>query len=130
MPQLSKGGKWIFGWVVVNENRKIRIPPEAFSEYGFCSGEVVLFTHGSRTSGGFSLGRQTILLKNEKINIRSIAKGILEENMVIYLPPAIDAQPGERLLAVRGSRFALGFIQRGPIYTTALHHTDIEVFTS
>ena len=44
MPQLSKGGKWIFGWVVVDDTRKIRIPPEAFGEYGFRMGEGVLFT--------------------------------------------------------------------------------------
>ena len=35
MPQLVKGGKWVFGWIVVGRLKKIRIPPEAYNEYGF-----------------------------------------------------------------------------------------------
>ena len=37
-------------------------------------------------------------------------------------------QSGERLLAVCGSGFALGFLQRGPIYEEALKHHEIETF--
>ena len=35
MSQLGKGGKWVFGWVVVRAGKKITVPPEAYSEYGF-----------------------------------------------------------------------------------------------
>jgi hypothetical protein len=46
------------------------------------------------------------------------------------LPSALGFQPGERLLVVRGSGLALGFVPRGPIYEEALRHTEIEVFSA
>jgi hypothetical protein len=47
----------------------------------------------------------------------------------VPLPPEIPGRPGDRLLAVRGSRFALGLVARGPIYQEALNHPDkLEVF--
>ena len=44
------------------------------------------------------------------------------------LPPNSSVMPGERLLAVRGSGLALGFIQRRLIYEEALKHAEIEIF--
>jgi len=29
MPQLAKGGKWVFGWVVLGQNYELSIPPAA-----------------------------------------------------------------------------------------------------
>ena len=57
MPQLVKGGKWVFGWVIVGPNRELPIPPEAFQEYGFQPREKILFIRGSQTSGGFGISR-------------------------------------------------------------------------
>lgn len=130
MPQLNKGGKWVFGWVVVSKNHQIQIPQESYSEYGFQSGETVYFTRGSRRSGGFGVGRQDIFLRNERIRSRIILPEIMGENMRINIPPEINIRPGERLLAVRGSNYALGFLQFGPIYDEALNHSGIGVFVS
>ena len=58
MPQMNKGGKWVFGWCEVGSSGEIQIPPEAFAEYGFRAGEPILYLRGSRRSGGFSVGRQ------------------------------------------------------------------------
>jgi len=99
MPQLTKGGKWVFGWGIVGQEGEIRIPPEAYSECGFQPGEPVIFILGSQRSGGF--GVKTLAI-----------------------------QPGERLLVVRGSGLALGFLQQGPIYEEAQHHPQIEVFAA
>jgi len=58
MPQLVKGGKWVFGWTVVSSAGEVRIPPEAYAEYGFPSatgfqnGERLLVVRGS----GLALG--------------------------------------------------------------------------
>jgi len=79
MPQLVKGRKWGFGWVVVGQQGEVRIPPETYSE---------------------------------------------------YRPKTLAIQPGERLLAVRGSGLALGFLQQGPMYEEALLHPEIEVFSA
>ena len=57
MPQLVKGGKWVFGWVVIGPQREIPIPLEAYLEYGFQVGDEVVFLKGSRRSAGFSVGR-------------------------------------------------------------------------
>ena len=43
-------------------------------------------------------------------------------------PPEVDVKPGERLLAVRGSRYGLGFVARGPIYEEALKRHELECF--
>ncbi len=58
MPQLEKGGKWVFGWVMVWEQGEILIPPEACVEYGFEPGEALVLTRGSQPSGGFGPGKQ------------------------------------------------------------------------
>lgn len=129
MPQLTKGGKWVFGWSVVSQNREIRIPPDAYHEYGFQPGEMVLVFRGSRFSGGFSLGKLE-KLKNSLLLTRSIGQARIGTDGLAMLIPEIGVQPDERILAVRGSGLALGFIQYGPIYEEALKHPEIELFVA
>jgi len=128
MPQLAKGGKWVFGWVIVGKEREIHVPSEAWDEYGFQVRDEVLFTHGSRRSGGFGMGRQKVL-GSSPILSRVWAKGTITSQGTASLPLDIDVQPGERLLAARGSGLALGFLQRGPIYEEALKHPELEIFS-
>jgi len=40
----------------------------------------------------------------------------------------VGVKPGDRLLAVRGSRYGLGFVAQGPIYEEALKHPELAVF--
>jgi len=49
----------------------------------------------------------------------------LDRDGSVILPPGIEAKPGDRLLAVRGSRLALGFVARGPIYKEATKHPEL-----
>ncbi|MBN1311631.1 MAG: hypothetical protein JXB30_09445 [Anaerolineae bacterium] len=131
MPQLVKGGKWVFGWVVVGPHREIKIPPEAYTEYGFQAGEQVHLLPGSRRSGGFSVGRHEALAQAKiPFERRVLGQGVIGEDRQIELPPEVDVKPGDRLLAARGSGVALGFVQHGPIYEEALKHPEIEVFKS
>jgi len=132
MPQMSKGGKWVFGWCVVGKDQKILIPEEAFLEYGFQAGEPVVFLRGSYRSGGFSVGRLEKLVDGTANLLlrRSVGRGILLEGGIIVIPPGADVQPGDRLLAVRGSGYALLFIKYGQIYDEALRHSGIETFSS
>jgi len=53
MPGLVKGGKWVYGWVVIGPEGEITIPPEAWREFGFQAGGEAVFTPGSRRSGRF-----------------------------------------------------------------------------
>jgi hypothetical protein len=126
MPQLEKGGKWVFGWVVVRAGKKIAVPPEAYREYSFQAGGEIVFTRGSQRSGGFGIGRADkvpALLRK-----RVLAQGQMSKNGRVVLPSEVEVQTGDRLVAVRGSGLALGFLARGPIYQEALKHPELEVF--
>ena len=126
MPQLEKGGKWVFGWVVVRAGKKITVPPEAYREYGFRAGDEIVFTRGSRRSGGFGIGRADKL--PPLLKKRVLAQGRMGKRGQVVLPPEVEAQAGDRLVVVRGSGYALGFLAQGPIYAAALQHSELVVF--
>ena len=61
MPQMNKGGKYIFGKSLIRENGEIRLPPMAVNEYDIAAeGRVYLFT-GSKSTGGFCVTRRALL---------------------------------------------------------------------
>ncbi len=128
MPQLAKGGKWIFGWCSVGPARQIRIPPEAYTEYGFKPGENAIILRGSKRSGGISLGRAAVLA-GSILQSRCLGQTTMGAEGCFVLPIEIGILPGECLLVVRGSGLALGFLQCGPIYEEALKHPEIKRFT-
>jgi len=124
MPQIVKGGKWVFGWVVVDLTGRITVPPAAWSEYGFMVGEKAVFISGSRRSGGFGLSSLKLLVGFPG---RPIAESEFDAAGRVLAPAALELRPGDRLLAVRGSDRALGFPVWGPIIEEALKH-DLEVY--
>jgi hypothetical protein len=126
MPSLVKGGKWVYGWVVIGPQAEMTIPPEARREYGFRAGGEVLFLPGSRRSGGFGVSTSTQM--SVPLGERALGRGRIGEGRQVVVPPEADVRPGDRLLVVRGSRYALGFVVRGPIYEAALKHPELEVF--
>ncbi len=131
MPQLARGGKWVFGWGVVRPDRSILIPSEAWEEYAFQVGEEALFLRGSRTSGGFGLATPR-LIASAAIDLggerRMLGRGHIDTAGQVTLPEEIRLASGQRLLVVRGSGLALGFLQKGPIVEEARNHPEIEVF--
>jgi len=120
MPQLAKGGKWVFGWVIVDADRRIRVPQDAWTEYGFSAGQEALLIKGSTTSGGFGLGTEDLI--GETLKRRAFARTTFQRGRVVTIPREADIEPWQRLLTVRGSGRALGFIARGPIFELALKH--------
>jgi hypothetical protein len=129
MPQLVKGGKWVFGWVLVGPQGAVTIPPGAWDEYAFQTEDEVIFLPGSRRSGGFGLSTPRLLEQmGRPLQVRVLARGQIAENRQVIIPPTIGIRPGDRLLAVRGSGKALGFVATGPIYEEALRHPSLEVF--
>jgi hypothetical protein len=131
MPRLVKGAKWTFGWVVVGPEREIVIPPEAWDEYRFQAGDEAIFTPGSRKSGGFGISTSALMAEASGrmggAGLHVLGRGRFGAGQVT-VPPEVDVQPGDRLLAARGSGYGLGFIARGPIYEEALKHSGLEVF--
>ncbi|MDD3828168.1 MAG: hypothetical protein PHY79_19560 [Anaerolineae bacterium] len=129
MPQLAKGGKWIFGWVIVGQQGELTIPPQAWDEYRFQAGEEVSFLAGSRTSGGFGLSTPRLLAQAvAPLQTRALARGSIGPDGHLVIPAEVGVRPGDRLLVVRGSGRALGFMARGPIYDQALRHPELETF--
>lgn len=129
MPQLVKGGKWVFGWVIVGPRRELVIPPAAWDEYRFQVGDEVTFIPGSRRSGGFGLSHSRLLASMPgPLQMRVLARGHVVELGRVMVPAVVGVQPGDRLLVVRGSSQALGFVAHGPIYEEALKHPELACF--
>ena len=100
MPQLVKGGKWVFGWAVVRPDGSIPVPPEAWDEYGYQAGEQAIVIAGSRTSGGCSVATPRLMTKSTlwpNLERRSLGRGEIGEGRIIA-PPEAKLQPGDRLI--------------------------------
>jgi hypothetical protein len=153
MPQLVKGGKYVFGWSKVHPKGKIIIPPKALEEYAFQSGENVILISGSKTSGGFSI-TSTRLLEGSSLsaflgdlpqltdltmgegmtiehNKRYFSRIKMQEGFIAVSSTTLTIygiHSGNSLLSVRGSGLALGFLIKGPLYELAQKHQNIAVF--
>lgn len=58
MPQMNKGGKFIFGKSLIRKDLTIHIPTQAIREYNATTeGKIYLFT-GSKVTGGFCVTRK------------------------------------------------------------------------
>ena len=47
MPQIGKGGKYVFGWSLIQPSGKILIPKEAYDEYEFDDCQKIILLSGS-----------------------------------------------------------------------------------
>lgn len=154
MPQLVKGGKYAFSWSKVGKNGRIVIPNEAILEYNLKTNKNVILTPGSRRSGGFGLTNlgllknsplAVVLEKNPQLSEYQISEGKaleingktycwvkLQDDGSIIVPietlKRYGVNPGDCLLAVRGSNRAIGFPVRGPIIDEAKKHPELELF--
>lgn len=53
MPQLNKGGKYVFGLSAISNRREILFPAETLEQYPVQKeGRIIIFT-GSKITGGF-----------------------------------------------------------------------------
>ena len=150
MPQLVKGGKYVFGWSKVSKEGRIRLPLEAIEEYQLNPNDKVFVIRGSKTSGGFSVIKEMVFLNSSlatalKRNSSSASLDI-EKNITlpfgkrmicwtkikdvsIHLPldtlEKFGVMPGNHLLSVRGSGLGVGLIVRGSIIEEAKKHPEL-----
>ena len=54
MPQITKGGKFIFGNSHIREDLTIQIPEQAVHEYALTDIENIILITGSKATGVFS----------------------------------------------------------------------------
>jgi hypothetical protein len=123
MPQLSKGGKWVFDRIVVGPRKRILLPHTIYSEYYFQTNEALVFTRDSRRSSKFDVG------KRAKVTALILQSHIIEEGVMgKQLWPTMDTIAGEQFLMVRGNHLVLSFIKHGPSVDLALRQSEIKVF--
>ncbi len=151
MPQLVKGGKYIFGWSHVSDSGRIPIPDEARIEYGFRPFEKIVIINGSRTSRGFAITKIDLIRKSpifnniskykELIHFQELPDGYIQHGNKIFTWSEVDKHGyftinektlrrygvllNDNLVVGRGSRFALAFIKTGHIVKEALMHPEL-----
>ena len=148
MPQMNKGGKFIFGKSIIREDLTIHLPTQALTEYNTTSeGKVYLFT-GSKVTGGFCVTRKGLLepsklghiltdnpaLQNYqspesefiKYKGRSYCWVSISENGVIQLNQQtldfLNLKIGMELLSIRSSDIAFTMGATGPLLEKADHY--------
>ena len=156
MPQLNKGGKYVFGWAVIGAEGTIHFPTMALSEYNLTSEpEIIIFT-GSKITGGFCVTNQRMLASSKlKHNIddlpgltgehsgsagqfipykgRSYAWLPLSKEGTVQLPPKtlkfLNLKAGDRLMSIRSSDIAFTMGAKGPLIEKGMNYPgQIEVF--
>ena len=65
MPQLNKGGKYVFGWSLIREDGSIHFPPMAICEYDLAADDRIIIFTGSRITGGFCVTNNRMLLSSK-----------------------------------------------------------------
>ncbi len=156
MPQMNKGGKFIFGKSLIREDGILQFPTQAIDEYDIASeGKIYLFT-GSRSTGGFCVTRRGLLapsklghiliempeLNNYTSNAghflrykgRSYAWTEISEDGKIVLTNEMLAflkiEKGMKLLSIRSSDIAFTMGAYGRLAEESLKHEDkIPVFS-
>ncbi len=151
MPQVSKGGKYIFGYSLIGQGWSIQLPPQAMREYGIAlEGKIYLIT-GSKTSGGFSVTRKGLLLPSKIggvlierpalmdyelaegeftthkgrsycwIRISRGGRIVLAQKTASFL----SLEEGAALLCIRSSDIAFTMVARGPLLEKAIKYGGI-----
>lgn len=155
MPQMNKGGKFIFGKSLIREEGVLQFPEQAIREYDITvEGRVYLFT-GSKSTGGFCVTRkglletsklghilaETPLLKDYTakqgifikykgrsyawVDITDEGKIVLTNEMMSFL----RIESGMKLLSIRSSDIAFTMGAYGRLVEESKKHEDeIPVF--
>ena len=61
MPQMNKGGKFIFGKSLIRDDLTIHLPTQALTEYNATIEKKVYLFTGSKITGGFCVTRKGLL---------------------------------------------------------------------
>lgn len=156
MPQLNKGGKYVFGWSVIGRDGTIRLPPETLAEYGLLGDQNVIIFTGSKSTGGFCVTSKRLLSPSKLNHIlndlpelteghpedlgrllpykgRSYAWLPLSREGTVQLPRRtledLGLKPGDRLMSIRSSDIAFTMGAKGPLVEKGNRYPgSIEVF--
>ena len=154
MPQMNKGGKYIFGWSVIRENGEITFPIMAVEEYKLQGENFVYIVSGSKQTGGFCVMPEPLLSRSKlqhilKENQNLADRNLQEGELISYkgrkygwltlknggvrlsesLMQALDIKTGDKLLAIRSSDIAFTLGVRGTLIQKAHEYKgEIAIF--
>lgn len=145
MPQLNKGGKFVFGLSEIHENLSVQFPPQALQEYHLINESKIIIFTGSKITGGFCVTSYPLLSSSKlshslkecpKLNDCSVSPGTLipykgrsyswlplkEDGTTVLsfdLMEKLDLNVGKELLSIRCSDIAFTMGAKGPILERA-----------
>lgn len=141
MPQLNKGGKFVFGLSMIGNHNEIQIPEQAIIEYNITKEDKIIIFTGAKTTGGFCVTSHS-LLSNSKLKhilddcpalagyelqegsfIRYKGRGYswlpISSSGVVQLPEHtmkyLNLSAGDTLMSIRSSNIAFTMGARGPL---------------
>ncbi|BAK44749.1 hypothetical protein [Eggerthella sp. YY7918] len=155
MPQLNRGGKFIFGKSLIRDDLTVQLPVQAVEEYEIASEDRVYLFTGSKSTGGFCVTRKGllqpsklghILSENPELRDYLVAEGEfvpykgraycwtnisaggvirLTSDMLRFL----ELREGMELLVIRSSDIAFAMGAKGPLLDRAEAYSgEITVF--
>lgn len=65
MPQLNKGGKYVFGLSEISMDNKIQIPEEILLKYSLKDETQIIIFTGSKMTGGFCVTTKNLLMNSK-----------------------------------------------------------------
>ena len=155
IPQMNKGGKFIFGKSTLRDDGTIQIPTQAVEEYDIAIEKKAYLFTGSKVTGGFCVTRKGLLTPSRLGHILTENTGLqnytsqagefiqykgryycwvdISETGQIVLTNAmmdfLQIQPGMQLLSIRSSDIAFTMGARGPLLERAKNYAgEIPMF--
>ena len=154
MPQMNKGGKYIFGWSVIRENGELTFPIKAVEEYKLQNESFVYIVSGSKQTGGFCVMPEPLLSRSKlqhilKENQNLADRNLQEGELISYkgrkygwltlknggvrlsdsLMQTLNIKTGDKLLTIRSSDIAFTLGVRGTLIQKAHEYKgEIAIF--
>ncbi|EJU22984.1 hypothetical protein HMPREF1143_0658 [Peptoanaerobacter stomatis] len=150
MPQMTKGGKYIFGWSKIGQNGELTFPTMAVKEYNLQEETYIYIVSGSKQTGGFCVMTEPLLshskLKNVLEENPSLAdRSLREGELITYkgrkygwlalnksavylsddLMKMLEIKVGDKLLAIRSSDIAFTMGVKGSLIEKANDYQGI-----
>ena len=69
MPQLNKGGKFVFGLSLIHDDLTVQFPTQALEEYQVLNDDKIIIFTGSKVTGGFCVTTYPLLSKSKLSHI-------------------------------------------------------------
>ena len=148
MPQLNKGGKFVFRFSLIHGDLTVQVPTQTLEEYRVLNDDKVIIFTGSKITGGFCVTTYPLLSASKLSHIlhecpqlekRTVPQGTLiqykgrkyawlslKENGSIQLTPQLLKQlnldVGNELLCIRSSNIAVTMGAKGPLLDKAQNY--------